>query len=290
MNDRFALAFMLSLGMHALLLGLVAALGLPQTGRVESSVRMVIPVTLLEAGSSLVSSAQGEGSGGEAHPDPTSPAASPPSTSTGPATRALAAPTPIPRASDPARSLPGLAAFTERDEPTVQPASAAELRESSKKLPAAPALTGSTGSSSPADAQASDDAGVYGAAPGAGASGAASGFSGGTGGDGRDQGQGSRTSGQGDVLIPGEFLAGNSPPRYPLLARRKGWEGTVVIEIHVSGSGRVEQARVEKSSGYAILDGAALGAIRSWRIALNSGQEEADLRFRIPVIFKLKQA
>jgi protein TonB len=172
----------------------------------------------------------------------------------------------------------------------VQPASAAELRESSKKLPAAPALTGSTGSSSPADAQASDDAGVYGAAPGAGASGAASGFSGGTGGDGRDQGQGSRTSGQGDVLIPGEFLAGNSPPRYPLLARRKGWEGTVVIEIHVSGSGRVEQARVEKSSGYAILDGAALGAIRSWRIALNSGQEEADLRFRIPVIFKLKQA
>jgi periplasmic protein TonB len=172
----------------------------------------------------------------------------------------------------------------------VQPANTAELHDSRQELPAAPDLTAATASPSPAGAQASDATGGHAAAPGAGAVGAAPGFSGGDGGEGQGQGQGGGMSGQGDVLIPGEFLAGNAPPRYPLLARRKGWEGTVVIEIHVSGSGRVEQARVEKSSGYAILDGAALGAIRSWRIALNGRLEEADLRFRIPVIFKLREA
>jgi TonB family protein len=100
-------------------------------------------------------------------------------------------------------------------------------------------------------------------------------------------GQGSGKSGEGAILIPGEFLAGNPPPRYPLIARRKGWEGTVVIDIHVSNTGWVQEARVDKSSGYTVLDDAALGAVRNWRIALHGRPAETGFKFRIPVIFKL---
>lgn len=289
MNDRFALAFMFSLGMHALLLGLVAVLGLPPAGREESSARTVIPVSLFEAGSAPASPAPGEGSGGQPHPDLKRSPAPTPSAPAGPAAQAAATSAPLPRSADRTRNLPESVDIVEHQS-AVPPAPAAELRDSRQEWPAAPDLTAATANPSPAGAQASDDIGGHAAAPGAGAVGAAPGLSGGDGGEGQGQDPGGGTSGQGDVLIPGEFLAGNAPPRYPLLARRKGWEGTVVIEIHVSGSGRVEQARVEKSSGYAILDGAALGAIRSWRIALNGRLDEVDLRFRIPVIFKLREA
>lgn len=86
-------------------------------------------------------------------------------------------------------------------------------------------------------------------------------------------------------ILPG-VPPGNSPPRYPRIARRRGWEGTVVIEVRVSGKGRVRAARVEQSSGYGILDEAALGAARQWHLARDDG---ADMLFHIPVVFKLTQ-
>jgi len=107
------------------------------------------------------------------------------------------------------------------------------------------------------------------------------------GGGGQGDGKGDGKGGQGTILVPGEFLAGNAPPRYPLIARRKGWEGTVVIELRVSGSGWVKEVRIEKSSGHALLDDAALGAVRNWRIAPNGRPDAATFKFRVPVTFKL---
>ena len=107
---------------------------------------------------------------------------------------------------------------------------------------------------------------------------------------GDEEGQGGQdkgNSGRGTIQIPGEFLAGNAPPRYPLLARRKGWEGTVIIDIRISGDGRVHEAQIGKSSGYTILDDAALGAVRNWRIAPSVRVDAASFKFRVPVIFKL---
>ncbi len=55
------------------------------------------------------------------------------------------------------------------------------------------------------------------------------------------------------------------PPRYPSLARRKLWEGTVLCRILVAVDGTVISVSVAQSSGYAVLDEAALEAIRNWR-------------------------
>jgi protein TonB len=41
---------------------------------------------------------------------------------------------------------------------------------------------------------------------------------------------------------------------YPLEARRRGWEGTVVADLTISVSGAVDKCDLVKSSGYKLLD------------------------------------
>lgn len=57
----------------------------------------------------------------------------------------------------------------------------------------------------------------------------------------------------------------NPPPGYPEIARQRGYEGVVLVEAEILADGRVGQAEVRKSSGYAILDQAAVNAVRAWK-------------------------
>jgi protein TonB len=66
-----------------------------------------------------------------------------------------------------------------------------------------------------------------------------------------------------DPLLPPSF-DGNRPPRYPELARQRGWEGTVLLRLYIAADGRVTEAKVEKTSGYPILDAAAVTTVRTW--------------------------
>ncbi len=54
-------------------------------------------------------------------------------------------------------------------------------------------------------------------------------------------------------------------PLYPVLARRLGETGIVVLRVELSETGHVAAAKVQSSSGYARLDEAALAAVRAWR-------------------------
>lgn len=49
---------------------------------------------------------------------------------------------------------------------------------------------------------------------------------------------------------------------YPRLARKKGWQGKVKLELRVEGSGHLSHIRLIQSSGYASLDDAALKSLR----------------------------
>jgi protein TonB len=56
------------------------------------------------------------------------------------------------------------------------------------------------------------------------------------------------------------------PPSYPGIALRNKYTGTVMIEMRVDESGNVTSAEVQKSSGYPVLDEAALKVVKSrWR-------------------------
>lgn len=49
---------------------------------------------------------------------------------------------------------------------------------------------------------------------------------------------------------------------YPTIARRRGWQGTVVLQLRIGADGQVSDLQVNASSGYPVLDRAALECLR----------------------------
>jgi protein TonB len=65
--------------------------------------------------------------------------------------------------------------------------------------------------------------------------------------------------------VPQPVVIRNTPPIYPETARRAGWEGRVTVRVEVSADGLPMSVALEKSSGYGVLDQAALRAVKTWR-------------------------
>jgi protein TonB len=81
---------------------------------------------------------------------------------------------------------------------------------------------------------------------------------------------------------------GNRPPDYPELARRRGWEGRVVLKVAVSLVGDALAVDVMRSSGREVLDVAAQHAVAAWRFrpATVAGVPVAG-SVEVPVTFRL---
>jgi protein TonB len=58
--------------------------------------------------------------------------------------------------------------------------------------------------------------------------------------------------------------AGPQSVKYPTDAQRAGEEGTVVVQVLVTGSGDVHQARLVRSCGIDRLDNAAIESVLGW--------------------------
>lgn len=81
----------------------------------------------------------------------------------------------------------------------------------------------------------------------------------------------------------------NKPPAYPLTARRKGYEGVVVLRVEVLSDGNPDRIEVRKSSGYAILDEAAYEAVKEWKFKpAMRGDKPIDSWVEIPIRFTLR--
>ena len=80
----------------------------------------------------------------------------------------------------------------------------------------------------------------------------------------------------------------NPPPDYPVKAQRRGWEGRVLVTVQVTAAGSVSGISLGGSSGYSLLDQAALKAVRSWRFvpAMHFGRPVAS-SVTVPVVFQL---
>ena len=48
---------------------------------------------------------------------------------------------------------------------------------------------------------------------------------------------------------------------YPILAREKGWQGTVELMVYIDALGQLTQVRLIRSSGYGVLDHAAITSL-----------------------------
>ena len=73
---------------------------------------------------------------------------------------------------------------------------------------------------------------------------------------------------------------------YPLLARRHGWQGEVVLAFRLEADGRITDAHVAQSSGFSVLDRAALTALGKVK-RINSGAQ-VGIAMQLPVIYRLE--
>lgn len=96
------------------------------------------------------------------------------------------------------------------------------------------------------------------------------------------------TSGQVLATLKEAFVAHF---HYPLLARRKGWEGEVTLALRVEIDGRLTGIQVVGSSGYRVLDNAAVDSLRRARaLPLPGGALGGSLDMVLPVRYRLLDA
>jgi periplasmic protein TonB len=76
---------------------------------------------------------------------------------------------------------------------------------------------------------------------------------------------------------------------YPPLARRRGLSGTVVVDVEVDASGKIGRVTLVASSSHAVLDDAALDAMRGVpRVPFPPGVPPRRLLVRLPVVFEIR--
>ena len=81
----------------------------------------------------------------------------------------------------------------------------------------------------------------------------------------------------------------NPHPSYPLLARKKGWEGRVIIQANIDKKGNVKFIKVSESSGFKILDDVSVKTLKTWKFKpAMLGSKFVDDTVYIPVKFVLK--
>jgi protein TonB len=71
-------------------------------------------------------------------------------------------------------------------------------------------------------------------------------------------------------------------PAYPLAARRRGLEGSVLLRVRFDAEGRPEEVVVKTGSGSEMLDSAAREAVSRWRFGgAAAGSVDAPITFRL---------
>lgn len=84
------------------------------------------------------------------------------------------------------------------------------------------------------------------------------------------------------------FKARPTPISYPRLAKRRGQQGKVLIEVWIDDKGEQIKHFIVDSSGFSTLDSAALSAISNWKFDVSTEHGYAIAhRVQIPVNFTL---
>ena len=80
----------------------------------------------------------------------------------------------------------------------------------------------------------------------------------------------------------------NPHPEYPLIARKKGWQGKLLLNVLVGKNGEVIDINIVKTSGFEILDKTSIETVKDWKfIPARIGKKRIEDNLNIPVSFKL---
>ena len=76
-------------------------------------------------------------------------------------------------------------------------------------------------------------------------------------------------------------------PEYPRIARRKGLEGTATVEVMFNELGEQLALTLVKSSGFSLLDQAALQAVETWQFEAPAPKLANHYKVTVPIRFAL---
>jgi protein TonB len=80
----------------------------------------------------------------------------------------------------------------------------------------------------------------------------------------------------------------NPAPRYPDFAQQQGWEGTVILNVHVLANGKPKAVEIKQTSGRKILDDSAVQAVKRWSfVPAKLGDSATDSWVEVPIDFHL---
>ena len=75
---------------------------------------------------------------------------------------------------------------------------------------------------------------------------------------------------------------------YPRLAKRRGYQGQVQLSIELGPDGAILAIKLIKSSGYSVLDKAAINNAKQWQFhPINQQGSATTVRFAVPINFTL---
>jgi periplasmic protein TonB len=96
-----------------------------------------------------------------------------------------------------------------------------------------------------------------------------------------------KSAASGALALAGYYR--NPPPRYPEEARKLQQQGRVLLEVGVTAEGRVSSVKLKESSGFPLLDQAALEGVQNWRFrAARMAGLRMDTVVDVPIRFQLK--
>lgn len=87
------------------------------------------------------------------------------------------------------------------------------------------------------------------------------------------------------------YTLDNPKPVYPTSARRRGMQGVVLLSVEVNIKGYVENIDILRSSGFRILDVAALNSVKKWKfIPAHQGSRVVASIVQVPIRFVLNKS
>lgn len=77
---------------------------------------------------------------------------------------------------------------------------------------------------------------------------------------------------------------------YPTVARRRGWQGRATVGLHVEADGDLTRVHLVESSGYALLDRAAVKNVTELRTVPGAARwlEGSNMDVVLPVRYQLQ--
>jgi periplasmic protein TonB len=91
-----------------------------------------------------------------------------------------------------------------------------------------------------------------------------------------------------EPLYGADYLR-NPKPVYPLMSRRMGEQGVVLLRVFVTAAGDPREIVLKEGSGYARLDRAAQEVVQRWKfVPAKRGSQAVDAWVIVPIRFSLK--